>query len=145
MRGSIDVAAVNNRHIYGVVAQAHNPAKGTQYPVVRRSYERQAVMDVKALRLAAELTQEDLAERMGVSQSTVAQWESGRRTPNDAYMALLGQILGQKQPQAVHDQYLNAPTGVEARQSWNEIRQRAFQDGRVKFSASGVEGKMGKG
>ncbi len=36
--------------------------------------------EVKSLRVAAGLRQIDLAERMGVSQSAVAFWETGRRT-----------------------------------------------------------------
>ena len=33
------------------------------------------------IRLAAELTQQDVAESLGVDRVTVARWESGRRTP----------------------------------------------------------------
>jgi len=37
---------------------------------------------VREARLRAGLTQQDLAERLGTSQSVIARWESGRRSPS---------------------------------------------------------------
>lgn len=50
----------------------------------------------RALREAADLTQRELAEAIGVDRTTVAHWESGRHTPNgkllDAYLEALGAL-----------------------------------------------------
>jgi len=39
-------------------------------------------MDVKALRRKLGLTQEELAQKLGVSWSSVARWEAGRGKPS---------------------------------------------------------------
>ena len=39
-------------------------------------------MDVKALRRKLGLTQEELAQKLGVSWSTVARWEAGKGKPS---------------------------------------------------------------
>lgn len=38
--------------------------------------------DIKELRKKAALTQAELAEAVGVTQSTVSQWESGKAVPD---------------------------------------------------------------
>lgn len=44
---------------------------------------------IKALRRAQELTQQELAERVGVKQSTIATYESERNVPSDAVISLI--------------------------------------------------------
>ena len=49
---------------------------------------------IKELRKAAGLTQVRFAEAMGVTQSTVSQWESGRALPDTAKLPKLAEVLG---------------------------------------------------
>jgi uncharacterized protein len=44
---------------------------------------------VRALRIAAGLTQDELAERTGVAQPNIAAYEGGQRTPSSAMLARL--------------------------------------------------------
>ena len=50
--------------------------------------------ELKRLREAAGLSQVQLALRLGVSQSTVANWEIGRRAPQARHLIKLAKILG---------------------------------------------------
>lgn len=45
--------------------------------------------DVKAIRERLGLTQEQLAERMGVTHAAICQWERGKRTPSGMAVQLL--------------------------------------------------------
>lgn len=56
---------------------------------------------IRAARKARGLTQVELAEQLGVSQSTVAGWESGRRTVELARLYDVCSALGLK-PHEVH-------------------------------------------
>lgn len=47
------------------------------------------MIDARAIRLSLNLTQEQFAERFGLSTSTLRQWEQGRQTPDRAARALL--------------------------------------------------------
>lgn len=49
---------------------------------------------IKELRKAAGFTQVKFAEAMGVTQSTVSQWESGRALPDTAKLPKLAEVLG---------------------------------------------------
>ena len=48
----------------------------------------------KAARVAAGWTQQELAERMGVSRATVIEWETGKREIRTPYFYLFCQITG---------------------------------------------------
>ena len=48
---------------------------------------------IMALREADGLTQAQLAERVGVSQATVSQWESGTRTPSGEAVVALARVF----------------------------------------------------
>ena len=50
--------------------------------------------NLKAIRIERRYTQKDLAEKLGISPSTYANWEQGRREPsiNEIYNLLL--VLG---------------------------------------------------
>ena len=48
---------------------------------------------VKGARLAAGLSQSDLAKRLGVTQSTIALWETGKTAPKRSMMPKLAAAL----------------------------------------------------
>ena len=49
---------------------------------------------IRELRIAAGLTQVRIAEAMGVTQSTVSQWESGSVLPDTEKLPRLAEVLG---------------------------------------------------
>ena len=49
--------------------------------------------NLKRLRCALSMTQADLAQEVGVTQSLVAQWERGASMPSAARLPLLASIL----------------------------------------------------
>ncbi len=48
----------------------------------------------RSLREAAKLTQDGLAEQLGIDRSTVAKWEAGDALPRAAMMPKIAAILG---------------------------------------------------
>jgi len=52
------------------------------------------LMSLAAARVNAKLTQKELAEKCGVSESTIIAWESGRRYPNVRMLGKIEQALG---------------------------------------------------
>ena len=60
-------------------------------------------MDIKALRQRLNLTQEQLARRLGVSWATVSRWERGIGEPSPlAQKAIEGLLKASKIKQAAH-------------------------------------------
>lgn len=53
-----------------------------------------AKISMAAARVNAKLTQEQLAEKMGVSRQTVLDWENGKREIRTAYFHLFCSIVG---------------------------------------------------
>ena len=53
-----------------------------------------AKIPLAAARKAANLTQEQLADKMGVSRQTVVDWESGKREMRTAYFYMFCGITG---------------------------------------------------
>lgn len=51
-------------------------------------------MNIKILREKRKLTQQEVAEKMNVGQSTVAMWETGQSFPRADKLKLLSEILG---------------------------------------------------
>lgn len=49
---------------------------------------------IAARRNALGLSQQELAEELGVSQSAVAMWETGKRKPRSGELPKLAQVLG---------------------------------------------------
>ena len=49
---------------------------------------------MNAARLAANLTQEELAQKMGVSRQTVIDWEAGKREIKTAYFYMFCRLTG---------------------------------------------------
>lgn len=52
--------------------------------------------EIKQIRLAAGLTQEALAAKVGVTASTVYRWEKGRKKPQGPARKMLKQLEGGK-------------------------------------------------
>jgi transcriptional regulator with XRE-family HTH domain len=61
------------------------------------------------------LTQVELAETLGVSQSAVAQWESGRSSPAPAMASRLQKLLGIGPPAAADEERIFKPRGSDRR------------------------------
>lgn len=51
-------------------------------------------MRLKEKRIQKDMTQDELALKMGVGQNTVSQWETGERTPKADKLPALAKILG---------------------------------------------------
>lgn len=51
-------------------------------------------MGLKSMREAANLTQKEAAAKLGVHQSAVAQWETGRTSPRTARLAQIAALYG---------------------------------------------------
>lgn len=49
--------------------------------------------DIAAARRAKKLTQEQLAEKLGVGQDQISRWESGKTKPNKANLAKIKEVL----------------------------------------------------
>ena len=49
---------------------------------------------IKECRQKAGITQEQLAEKLGVGQSTVAMWENGKNSPQSDKLPKLAEALG---------------------------------------------------
>jgi transcriptional regulator with XRE-family HTH domain len=49
---------------------------------------------IRAVRKRAQLSQEDLAARLGVRQSSVSQWERGSTAPSTKHLLSIGSVLG---------------------------------------------------
>lgn len=49
---------------------------------------------IRAARLAADMTQEQIAEQMNVSRQAVAKWEAGKSAPSTANLIKLAELLG---------------------------------------------------
>ncbi|WP_416192954.1 helix-turn-helix domain-containing protein [Nitrobacter sp. TKz-YC01] len=58
-------------------------------------------IDIRALRVSLDLTQEELAERLGVDQSTVSNWERESGTkPRGPALKLLQSLVADPTPPA---------------------------------------------
>ena len=53
-----------------------------------------AKITMEAARVNAKLTQDELAEKMGVSRFTVIAWENGKRAVRPAYFHLFCEVVG---------------------------------------------------
>lgn len=51
-----------------------------------------ARLDIKAIRKIFGITQGELAQRLGVEQSTVSMWESDKRAPSGIAQRMLAQV-----------------------------------------------------
>lgn len=51
-------------------------------------------MNIAQCRKAKQLSQKELAEKIGVTPLTVLRWENGKSSPNTKYLAPLCEVLG---------------------------------------------------
>lgn len=84
-------ACVNPQHLE-VVTHKENMRRG--YAVVARPAPDGFPSALRTARVAAKLSQSDLAERLGCSQSVIALWERGRSTPREDLNVALVRTLG---------------------------------------------------
>lgn len=49
---------------------------------------------IKTIRLARNLTQQDLADRMGLKRNTISQWESGMRKISVEHLIEIAKVVG---------------------------------------------------
>lgn len=75
------------------------------------------VQEIKRLRLLNEITQEEFAERVGVTWSTVARWETGEVVPAAKYLPKFAEILGVSE-----EELLNPSSGTEAPKKYAKAR-----------------------
>lgn len=52
------------------------------------------MISIKELRTKAGMTQQELADKLGVQQSSIAMYESGNRVPSTALLPALSKALG---------------------------------------------------
>jgi transcriptional regulator with XRE-family HTH domain len=52
------------------------------------------MQSLRNLRKAKGLTQEDICERLNVTQASVSHWENGQNRPHSKYLAPLAALLG---------------------------------------------------
>jgi len=48
---------------------------------------------IREERLSKNLTQKELAEKMGITQDSISLWEGGKRVPDTQYVIMLCKIL----------------------------------------------------
>lgn len=61
------------------------------------------MMKMKALRLVAGLSQDDVSKSIGVSRTTVALWESGASLPRKSNLEKLADLYGCKISELLED------------------------------------------
>lgn len=49
-------------------------------------------LDIKSIRKIFDITQDELAQLLGVEQSTVSMWEAGKRTPSGIAQRMIAQV-----------------------------------------------------
>ena len=77
------------------------------------------VREIKRLRLLREITQEEFAEQVGVTRSTVARWETGEVEPDVKYLSKFAEILGVSE-----EELLNPSSSTEAPKRYAKARGR---------------------
>lgn len=50
--------------------------------------------ELKALRIGAGMTQQDLAQELGVTITSVSRWETGKAIPNPRYIKKMADMFG---------------------------------------------------
>ena len=75
------------------------------------------VREIKRLRLLNEITQEEFAEKVGVTWSTVARWETGEVAPAIKYLPKFAEILGVSE-----EDLLNPSSDTEAPKKYAKAR-----------------------
>lgn len=53
-----------------------------------------SVKDIRSLRKGAGMTQEELADKLGVAVNTVSRWEKGKYIPSPKYIKQMAEMFG---------------------------------------------------
>ena len=79
-----------------VIASSHDSPAPRGAAVNRHEKPRGAAkkMNIRELRTAANLTQADLAARIGVASITVSRWERGETEPSQSHVAAAAEACG---------------------------------------------------
>lgn len=85
----------------GAITYAQMKAEALRDPEFRKEYEaRRPEFELKCAlidaRIKGELTQAEIAERAGTTQSAIARFESGGTSPTLAFMQRLAEALGSR-------------------------------------------------
>ena len=75
------------------------------------------VQEIKRLRLSRKITQEEFAEKVGVTWTTVARWETGEVAPAIKYLPKFAEILGVSE-----EDLLNPSSGTKAPKKYTKAR-----------------------
>lgn len=75
--------------------------------------------NIKAARVAAKMTQEELANRLGTTKSAVSRYEKGKREPALAQIAQIASVLNVKFEDLVSVQTFSSPE--DFKKEWNRI------------------------
>ena len=101
-------------HISGT--ELINPSDNGE-PIVKLSEN--VVQEIKRLRLSRKITQEEFAEQVGVTWSTVARWETGEVAPAIKYLPKFAEILGVSE-----QELLNPSPDAEAPKKYARVEGR---------------------
>ena len=93
------------------------PSDSVELPMTK--LDGRVVQEVKRLRLSRKITQEEFAEKVGVTWSTVARWETGEVEPDVKYLPKFAEILGVSE-----EELLNPSSSTEAPKRYAKARGR---------------------
>ena len=97
-----------------------HPSDNVEVPMNKPGkLDRRVVQEIKRLRLSREITQEEFAEQVGVTRSTVARWETGEVEPDVKYLSKFAEILGVSE-----EELLNPSSSTEAPKRYAKARGR---------------------
>ena len=97
-------------------------------------------MEIKKYRLAAKLSQLELATRVGVTQGAITQWEQGKTSPNAGRLEQIADVLGctindlfgggsdvaiSERPRAAFERKLQKSTQPHVVRTENRVRREA--------------------
>ena len=91
------------------------PSDSVEVPMTK--LDGRVVQEIKRLRLLNEITQEEFAEKVGVTWTTVARWETGEVAPAIKYLPKFAEILGVSE-----EDLLNPSSGTEAPKKYAKAR-----------------------
>ena len=90
-------------------------------------------MDIKRLRKAIGLTQEELSERIGVHENTIRLWEKGLREPRLSDMKKLCEVLGCSELELLNG------TGDDQLKITLTYDWKKYQEGGINMNGEGFE------
>ena len=93
-------------------------------PIVKLS--ERVVQEIKRLRLLNKITQKEFAEKVGVTWSTVARWETGEVAPDVEYLPKFAEILGVSE-----QDLLNPSSDTEAPKKYAKARGSGYKKNRT--------------